>query len=79
MPQGKTLRLIFADEATIVWSTNDWGQTNESPTTHVSDLNLWFADLPTADLPSGSNIVFTWRSNRDERWAGRNWYISVGF
>jgi len=78
MAPAKTLRIILADEATIVWSTNDWGQTNESLTTHVSDMNLWFADLPTAELPAGSSVAFTWRSKRDERWAGRNWRISVG-
>jgi hypothetical protein len=77
MPYGKTLRIILADEATIVWSANDWGQTNESQTTQVSDLNLWFADLSTAELSSGSNIVFTWRSKRDEGWDGRNWHIGV--
>jgi glucoamylase len=79
MPQGKILRIVFADEATIVWSTNDWGQTNESQTTHVSELNLWFADLPTVEMASGSTIAFTWRSKRDERWDGRNWYISVDY
>jgi glucoamylase len=77
MPQGKIMRVVLADEATVVWSANDWGQTNESHATQASEMNLWFADLPTAELPSGSVIAFTWFSKRNERWYGSNWQVTV--
>jgi glucoamylase len=77
MLRGNTLRIILADEATIVWSANNWNQTNQLPTTHINELNLWFADVPTAELQSGSNVAFTLLRKRDQHWAGRNWDINV--
>jgi len=58
MSRGRILRIIHATEATIVWSTDDWSHTNTTDTVHVTGLNLWFADFPTADWPSGSAITF---------------------
>ncbi len=74
---GKILRIILAAEATIVWSTDNWARRNESHTTHQNELNLWFADFPTADLPSGSVFSFTFFWQRDQRWEGRNWQVNV--
>jgi glucoamylase len=75
--RGKIFRIIIAAEATIVWSTDDWAQRNESHTTHRDELNLWFADFPTADLPGGSVFSFTFFWERDQRWEGRNWQVNV--
>jgi glucoamylase len=75
--RGKILRIILAAEVTIVWSTDDWARRNESHTTHRDELNLWFADFPTADLPSGSVFSFTFFWQRDQRWEGRNWEVKV--
>jgi glucoamylase len=77
VPRGKILRIILAAAATIVWSTDGWGRANKSETTHESGLNLWFADLPTAEWPHGSVLTFTcfWKS--DQRWQGHNWQVSV--
>jgi glucoamylase len=75
--RGKILRIILAEEATIVWSTDGRVSTNQSDTTHESGLNLWFADFPTAELPVGSVISFTCFWKRDQRWEGQNWQVSV--
>jgi glucoamylase len=75
--RGKIFRIILAAEATIVWSTDDWARRNESHTTHRDELNLWFADFPTADLPGGSVFSFTFFWERDQRWEGRNWQVNV--
>jgi glucoamylase len=77
MPLGQILRLIVPAEATIVWSANDWASTNQADATHVSALNLWFADLPTKDCPEGSEIKFTifWKETR--RWEGRNYSVAI--
>ena len=77
MAHGKTLRIILAAEATIVWSTDDWTHTNQSDTAHESGLNLWFADFPTAEWPAGSVFEFTCFWRIDQRWQGRNWQVSV--
>ncbi|HEX3229859.1 MAG TPA: glycoside hydrolase family 15 protein, partial [Pyrinomonadaceae bacterium] len=75
--RGRILRIILAREAIIVWSTDAWARTNESYTSHESSLNLWFADLPTLEWPNGSVLTFTCFWQRDRRWEGRNWQVSV--
>ena len=77
MSHGKILRIILGAEATIVWSTDDWARTNRLDTTHLSELNLWFADFPSADWPVGSALTFTCFWKRDQRWEGRNWQVSI--
>jgi glucoamylase len=77
MSRGKILRIILAAEATIVWSTDDWMHTNQSDTIHESNLNLWFADFPTAKWAEGSVMTFTCFWKRDQRWQGENWQVSV--
>jgi glucoamylase len=77
MSHGKILRIILAAQATIVWSTDEWAHTNQSDTTHESELNLWFADFPTAEWPDGSAITFTCFWKGDQRWQGQNWRVSL--
>jgi glucoamylase len=77
MSRGKTLRIILATEATVVWSNDDWTHTNRSDTTRESGLDLWFADFPTAEWPAGSVFTFTCFWKRDQRWQGRDWQVSV--
>ena len=75
--RGKILRIIVASEATIVWSMSEWARTNLLDTIHESRLNLWFADFPTADWPSGSVFAFTFFWKRDQRWESRSWQLSM--
>ena len=77
MPPGKLLRLIVAADATIVWSADNWASTNQVDTTHISALNVWFADLPTEDCPDGSVIEFTFFWKEAQRWEGRNYSVTV--
>jgi glucoamylase len=75
--RGKILRIILADQATVVWSTDGGARTNLLDSIHESRLNLWFADFPTADWPSGSLLTFTFFWKRDQRWEGGDWQVSV--
>lgn len=77
MPPGQTLRLIFAADATIVWSANAWASTNKAESTHISALDVWFADLSTEDYPDGSVIVFTFFWKAAQRWEGRNHSVLI--
>jgi glucoamylase len=77
IPQGKTLRLILATEAAVVWSSDNWSHVHESEAVHQSELNLWFCDLPTAKLPTESVFDFTLFWHREARWQGRNWQVNV--
>ena len=76
-PPGKILRIIVAAEATIVWSTDNWIRRDESQTSYQPELNLWFADFPTAEWPQGSAFAFTIFWKRDQRWEGRNWQVNI--
>ena len=74
---GKILRIVLAAEATVVWSIDEWARRNESQTKQQSELNLWFADFPTAEWPVGSTFAFTFFWKSDQRWEGRNWQITI--
>jgi glucoamylase len=77
MPPEKILRLVVAEDATIVWSANAWADTNQTAATPVSALNVWFADLPTENCPDGSIIEFTFFWKEARRWEGRNYSVTV--
>jgi len=77
MSHAKILRIILATEATVVWSTDNWTRTNESNTIHQDELNLWFADFPTAEWARDSVLAFTFFWKRDQRWEGRDWQVTV--
>jgi glucoamylase len=78
MPRGRILRLIIAADADIVWSANDWGNTNKTDATPAGDLHLWFADLPTENCPEGSSVEFTFFWKEPRRWEGRNYSVALG-
>ncbi len=77
MPRGKILRIILAAEATIVWSTDGWMQTNKTNTEHEGGLNLWYVDIPTVDMTENTVIEFTFFWKHDQRWEGRNWQVKL--
>lgn len=77
MHRGKTLRIILAAEATVVWSTDAWGHVNNADTAHESGLNLWFLDIATRDWTPGTVFSFTLYWKRDQHWQGRNWDVSI--
>jgi glucoamylase len=74
---GRILRLIVAVDAIIVWSANDWANTNRTDAINNSVLNLWFADLPTDNCPAGLVIEFTFFWKEAQRWEGRNYKVAV--
>ncbi len=77
VPRGKVLRMILGAEAAIVWSRDGWARTNTTDVTNQSELNLWFADFPTADWPEGTVLEFTCFWKGDQRWQAHNWRVSV--
>ena len=77
MPPGKTLRLIVAADAAIVWSADGWANTDTIQATHIEALRLWFADLSTEKLPGGRVIEFTFFWKAGQHWEGRNYGVTV--
>ena len=56
--QGKTLRIITDKVATIHWSLDGWATANDL-VTRDAGFGCWFGDLPSAQLQTGTPIVFT--------------------
>jgi glucoamylase len=77
IPSGKTLRVLIAAGATVVWSGDNWVTTNQSESTSLDALNLWYSDLPTEKLSPGSVVEFTFFWKDAQRWEGRNWQVAV--
>jgi hypothetical protein len=75
--RGKILRIILRAEVTVVWSTNGWASRNESDTSLQSELNLWFADFPTAEWTQGTVLAFTLFWKADQRWENHNWQVNI--
>ncbi|MGA7802851.1 MAG: glycoside hydrolase family 15 protein [Gammaproteobacteria bacterium] len=73
---GQELLVCLGEPATVHWGVNGW-QNVQDTVTGESGLGLFSATLPTAQLPGGATVVFTFRSQRDRRWRGRDFRISV--
>ena len=78
LPPGKTLRIVVAAEATIVWTTDDWVSTHRVEATPNRALAVWFADLPTENLVCHSVVEFTFFWSAAQRWEGKNFSVAGG-
>jgi glucoamylase len=76
LPIGRVLRVDLPEEAAVLWSDNDWATSHETPARPIA-LGLCVAELPTADLPAGRSIVFTWRIVSSGAWAGADYRVVV--
>src|SRR5579883_113203 len=76
MPQGKKLRLILLDAATVHWTFDGWQTTNDI---HSRDtrLGVYVVDLPTESLRSGQVIEFTFFWQQTQTWEGNNYSVMV--
>jgi glucoamylase len=73
---GMQLRLELLQPATVHWSANNWLDTFDVESLD-SPLGLSVVDLPTAELPPGTTIIFTWRTKADGAWLGSNHTLLV--
>lgn len=76
LPVGWTLRIEALEGATVVWTSDDWQSTHETPL-RDSTLGLHAADLDTAALASGAVVEFTLHYDASGRWEGRNVVVAV--
>ncbi len=77
IPRGRTLRLLTGAPAVLRWSSDGWQSVNDSETKSSGLPDLFFADLPTADLPSGTAIEFTFRWPEVDKWEGKNFRVAI--
>jgi glucoamylase len=77
VPRGKKLRLVLLSPATVHWTLDNW-QTSQDTKTRDTTLGIHILDLPTASLPVGSQVTFTFFWPLENRWEGTNYSVVVG-
>jgi glucoamylase len=77
LPRNKKLRLKLLNPALVHWSLDGW-TTSHDTNTRDTGLGLYILDLPTASLPAGSQVVFTFLWTQENRWEGKDYSVVVG-
>ncbi len=73
---GKTLRIEALAPAVVHWSTDAWRTVQDTPTVD-SGLGVYAADLLTASLNAGAQVVFTFFWPGTGRWEGIDYRITA--
>jgi glucoamylase len=76
VPRSKKLRLVLLSPAMVRWTLDGW-QSFEDTNTRDTGLGIYTLDLPTASLPPGSQVVFTFFWPQENRWEGTNYGVAV--
>jgi len=76
IPRGKKLRLILLSPAMVRWTLDNW-QSSHDTNTRDTGLEIHVLDLPTASLPAGSQVTFTFLWPQENRWEGTNYSVLV--
>jgi len=76
IPRHKKLRIKLLNPALVHWSIDGW-KSSQDTNTRDTGLGLYILDLPTASLPSGSQIVFTFYWTQENRWEGKDYTVTV--
>ncbi|MGA9543241.1 MAG: glucan 1,4-alpha-glucosidase [Candidatus Sulfotelmatobacter sp.] len=76
IPRHKKLRIKLLDPALVHWSIDGWNSAHDI-NTRDTGLGLHILDLPTASLPAGSQIVFTFLWIQENRWEGKDYTVTV--
>lgn len=72
--QGKVLRVISEEAATIHWSFDGWVTVYDLEMRNTG-FDCWCVDLPSDELEAGRRIVFTFRGPKG--WAGEDFCVTV--
>jgi glucoamylase len=75
-PCGRILRVELMASAVVHWSADGWVTVGEQAS-HDTGLGVHTADVPTAALPSGAEIVFTLYWVDAARWEGKDFTVRV--
>jgi glucoamylase len=76
IPRNKRLRIILLSPGLVHWSLDGW-RTSQDTKTRDTGLGIHVLDLPTASLPSGGQIVFTFYWPEENRWEGTDFGVTV--
>ncbi len=76
VPRYKKLRLVLMTPAVVRWTIDNWKTSQDTPTRDTG-LDTYILDLPTASLPVGAQVVFTFYWPQENRWEGTNYTVVV--
>ncbi len=76
VPRYKKLRLVLLNPAMVHWSIDDW-KSSQDTNTRDTGFGTYILDLPTASLPPGSKVDFTFYWPRESRWEGKSYNVTV--
>jgi glucoamylase len=76
VPRTKKLRLVLLSPAMVRWTLDGW-QSSQDTNTRDTGLGIHTLDLPTASLPPGSHVVFTFFWPQENRWEGTDYTVEV--
>jgi glucoamylase len=73
---GQTLRIEVNARAVVHWTQDSWETVNDT-LTRDTGIGVHIADLPTSDLPAGTNVQFTFCWSDANRWEGQNFSVTI--
>jgi glucoamylase len=76
LPSGRVLRVELMARAVVHWSADGWATVGDQ-TSRETALGVHVADLPTAALPSETEIVFTFYWVDAARWEGTDFTVKI--
>jgi glucoamylase len=76
VPRNKKLRIVLLSPAMVHWSIDGW-KSSQDTNARDTGLGTYILDLPTASLPVGSQVVFTFYWPQENRWEGTDYTVVV--
>jgi glucoamylase len=75
--RSKTLRLFIGARAQVQWTSNQWQDVRSFESQPGGFCDLFVADVPTAELPGGTAVEFTFHWIDVDKWEGRNFCVDI--
>lgn len=76
VPRNQTLRINLLSPARVHWSIDGW-KTAHDIDTRDTGMGIYTLNLPTASLPVGGQVVFTFFWPDQNRWEGTDYQVIV--
>jgi glucoamylase len=76
IPRNKALRIVLLTPGRVHWTLDNW-TTSHDTDTRDTGLGTYVVDLPTASLPAGGQVVFTFFWPAESRWEGVDYVVTV--
>jgi glucoamylase len=76
MTAGRTLRVEALSRAIVHWSPDGWQRVMDVETRDTG-LGLYYLDLPTAEISSGSSVIFTFYWPDAAKWEGQDFEVFI--